>query len=234
VHVPLVLHGASGTGPENLRKAVQLGIRKINVFSELVQTLRSELLTGLQTDSSFHTMAHKRKAVRQVMDLYLEASGSVGVVKDQSVGLVSRVNDLFSNGYACSESVFLAFAERGGFASDIALQSLSMFLGGLCLKGETCGALTGALAVIGAVQSSINPVDKVRRETAFTTGKACMDWFQQEMGTTCCRTLTGINLNNPVEVQRYKDQQIGPQVCIPALEKTTRWLIDNLEGFKDE
>ena len=234
VEVPLVLHGASGTGHENLRKAVQLGIRKINVFSELVQTLRSELITGLQADSSFHTMTHQRKAVRQVMDFYLAASGSIGAVKDQSVGLVSRVNELFTNGYACSEAIFMAFAERGGFSSDVTLQSMSMYLGGLCRTGETCGALTGALAVIGAVQSSINPVDKARRETAITTGKACMDWFHQEMGTTCCRTLTDINLNDLADRQHYKDQQIGPQVCVPVLEKTTRWLMQNLEGFKDE
>ncbi len=36
VDVPLVLHGASGTGPEKSKKAVSLGIRKINVFSELI------------------------------------------------------------------------------------------------------------------------------------------------------------------------------------------------------
>lgn len=33
--VPLVLHGGSGTGDENLRKAVELGIQKINLFTDL-------------------------------------------------------------------------------------------------------------------------------------------------------------------------------------------------------
>ena len=34
VPVPLVLHGGSGTGDDNLKKAVTLGISKVNVFTE--------------------------------------------------------------------------------------------------------------------------------------------------------------------------------------------------------
>jgi len=35
VNVPLVLHGGSSTGDENLKKAVQLGISKVNLFTDL-------------------------------------------------------------------------------------------------------------------------------------------------------------------------------------------------------
>jgi len=37
VSVPLVIHGGSGTGDENIKKAVSLGIRKINVFSDWIR-----------------------------------------------------------------------------------------------------------------------------------------------------------------------------------------------------
>ena len=36
VSVPLVIHGGSGTGDDNIRKAVSLGIRKINVFTDWI------------------------------------------------------------------------------------------------------------------------------------------------------------------------------------------------------
>lgn len=35
VEVPLVLHGGSSTGDDNLRRAVQLGITKINIYTDL-------------------------------------------------------------------------------------------------------------------------------------------------------------------------------------------------------
>lgn len=40
VPVPLVLHGGSGTQPEYLRKAIALGMAKVNVASELCQAFR--------------------------------------------------------------------------------------------------------------------------------------------------------------------------------------------------
>lgn len=41
--MPLVLHGGSGTGDENLRKAVECGINKVNVFTDLMLNARTEI-----------------------------------------------------------------------------------------------------------------------------------------------------------------------------------------------
>lgn len=35
IEIPLVLHGGSGTGDDNLKKAVQIGIQKVNLFTDL-------------------------------------------------------------------------------------------------------------------------------------------------------------------------------------------------------
>ena len=40
---PLVLHGGSGTGDENLRKAVRSGIQKVNLATELIVAGKEEL-----------------------------------------------------------------------------------------------------------------------------------------------------------------------------------------------
>jgi len=42
--VPLVLHGGSGTPPDDLRRAIELGIAKVNVASELNKVLREVLV----------------------------------------------------------------------------------------------------------------------------------------------------------------------------------------------
>ena len=43
VGIPLVLHGGSGTPDDQLRQAIQLGMAKVNVASELVHTVRQSL-----------------------------------------------------------------------------------------------------------------------------------------------------------------------------------------------
>lgn len=52
VDIPLVLHGGSGTGDENLRKAVKNGIQKVNLATELVVAGKEELETFIQ-DKNF-------------------------------------------------------------------------------------------------------------------------------------------------------------------------------------
>lgn len=42
-NVPLVLHGGSGTGDENLRKAIHSGIQKVNLATELIVSGANEL-----------------------------------------------------------------------------------------------------------------------------------------------------------------------------------------------
>jgi len=51
VSVPLVLHGASGLSDGDLRRAISLGVRKINVNTEIRQALFHSLTQSLQTQS---------------------------------------------------------------------------------------------------------------------------------------------------------------------------------------
>lgn len=46
VKVPLVLHGGSGTGAENINKCTKLGISKVNVFTDLANAARNEVRDG--------------------------------------------------------------------------------------------------------------------------------------------------------------------------------------------
>ena len=80
VPVPLVLHGSSGSGAENISKAVKLGVRKINVFTDLFNAYRtataqiaSDPLCDLPA-----IVAAQQEAVGSVLKSYLEISGSIG------------------------------------------------------------------------------------------------------------------------------------------------------------
>lgn len=50
VEVPLVLHGGSGTGDDNLKKAVQTGIQKVNLYTDLSNAGLETLKGYLQID----------------------------------------------------------------------------------------------------------------------------------------------------------------------------------------
>lgn len=52
VDVPLVLHGGSGTGDENLKKAVQMGIQKVNLFTDLSNAALDSMNYFLENDGN--------------------------------------------------------------------------------------------------------------------------------------------------------------------------------------
>ena len=64
VSVPLVLHGASGIGDEDIRTAISLGITKINIHTELCQAAMDAVREN--KDASFLELERAvRKAVKQ-------------------------------------------------------------------------------------------------------------------------------------------------------------------------
>ena len=50
IDIPLVLHGGSGTGDENLKKAVETGIQKVNLFTDLSTAALNSMVKYLDFD----------------------------------------------------------------------------------------------------------------------------------------------------------------------------------------
>ncbi|MGN1126883.1 MAG: ketose-bisphosphate aldolase [Ruminococcus sp.] len=64
VDVPLVLHGASGIGDEDIKKAISLGIAKINIHTELCQAAMEAI--NAHKDEPFLALQREvRKAVKE-------------------------------------------------------------------------------------------------------------------------------------------------------------------------
>jgi len=81
VPAALVLHGGSGTPAEDLRRAISLGIRKVNVASELVNAIRQTLLErwGMQQDLWVPVAeAAAIKAIAPVVEKWLHLTGAAG------------------------------------------------------------------------------------------------------------------------------------------------------------
>jgi len=78
VSVPLVLHGSSGIGRENLVKAIELGIRKINLYSEIVNSAHHSLQQSLQENfgNPIKVCLTREGGIRDTLLTYLEFSGS--------------------------------------------------------------------------------------------------------------------------------------------------------------
>ena len=70
-----------------------------------------------------------------------------------------RAEELFRQGYNCSQSVFAAFADTVGMTAEEAAGIASPFGAGFGKLREVCGAVSGMTLLAGYLQGYSDPAD---------------------------------------------------------------------------
>lgn len=74
---PLVLHGSSGTGEENIRKACKMGINKVNVCNDLLKHAYTEIKkTKFEGNQVYDFWPYIAQALREYVKYEIEMVGS--------------------------------------------------------------------------------------------------------------------------------------------------------------
>ena len=125
---------------------------------------------------------------------------------------IQIANDRFAQGLNCAQSVLSAFAQAG-ISEEAALLLASPFGGGIARQGQVCGALTGALMVLGLQRGNTTPEGK---DETYRMAEEFMQAFQKQHGATLCRELIGYDISTPEGLQAAREQEVFVRVC-PAL-----------------
>lgn len=78
VDSPLVLHGGSGTGFENIGKACKMGINKVNVNTDLIMGAWAELKKDIDAKSPYMLYRNICDGYKNVLRQYMEVCGCIG------------------------------------------------------------------------------------------------------------------------------------------------------------
>jgi C_GCAxxG_C_C family probable redox protein len=130
-------------------------------------------------------------------------------------------NGRFARGFNCAQSVFAAFADRLDVSTEFALRLAAPFGGGMARRGDVCGALSGALMVLGLQYASDRPEGK---EEIYKIAREFIDEFEQEHGGITCKELLGYNISTPKGLQAAKDHNAFASVCPALVNQTARTL----------
>jgi C_GCAxxG_C_C family probable redox protein len=117
---------------------------------------------------------------------------------------------LFTEGYNCAQSTFLAFNDLVNMPFDEAVQLSASFGGGMGRLREVCGALTGTFMIAGFLYGSKDPNDKEAKTAHYERIQYLAAQFKEK--TTCksyiCRDLLGLDIEGadvPVPQDRTAD-----------------------------
>jgi len=138
-----------------------------------------------------------------------------------------HAGELFLSGYNCAQSVLLSFADDLKFSKELAQKMAAGFGGGMGKQQETCGAVTGAIMVLGLLKGEeVNNNDELKA-AAYGSVKELSRDFIAAYKTTQCRELIGCDLNTPEGSEKFKEEKIMENVCAPCVRKAVE-IVENL------
>lgn len=102
-------------------------------------------------------------------------------------------NQYHTQGFNCSQSVLMAFADLTGLSLQKSMD-VGAGLGGGCINGELCGAISGSLMVLGLL-TPVDPKDPVAsKQRTAVIGKDFQTRFVEKFGAVRCADLKRIRL----------------------------------------
>jgi len=133
-----------------------------------------------------------------------------------------QAKDYFLSGYNCAQSVVLSFADELKFSKELVLKMAAGFGGGMGKQQETCGAVTGAIMVLGLMKGeAVNNNDELKTE-AYSAVKDLTRKFRDEYKTTNCKELTGCDLNTPEGAAKFKEEKVMETTCAGCVKKAVQ------------
>jgi C_GCAxxG_C_C family probable redox protein len=138
-----------------------------------------------------------------------------------------RAADYFARGFNCSQSVLAAYAEQFGLTEELALKVAGGFGGGMGRMGETCGAVTGAIMVIGLKFASTTPGDIQGKENTYAVVREFVHRFKGRNVTVLCRELLDCDISTPEGMKRAQQEKLIKQCC-PKFIRDAAEILDQL------
>ena len=139
---------------------------------------------------------------------------------------IEHAGAMFREGYSCSQAVLSAYAEEFGLDTETALRLSSGFGGGMARQGKTCGAVTGALMVIGLKYGFSSPTAEKSKEDSYATIHKFTKAMEKRFHTTICNELVGHDISTSAGYDAAKNDDVFNRLC-PSFVQAA---IEILEG----
>ncbi|MCM1284133.1 MAG: C-GCAxxG-C-C family protein [Muribaculaceae bacterium] len=100
---------------------------------------------------------------------------------------------LFEEGYNCTQSVVLAFADLIEIPEETLAQLVSAFGGGMGRLREVCGSMSGVFFVTGMLYGYHEPKDFEGKKELYAKVQELAGRFEEQNGSIVCRELLGLD-----------------------------------------
>ena len=127
--------------------------------------------------------------------------------------------------YNCAQATLLAYAVDYGLEKNKALQVAVGLGGGMGRKQEVCGAVSGAVVVLGLASDFREEDGRPKINACYETVHRFIDDFTREKGAVKCRDLINCDLTSEEGQKYFKEHNVKEscrgyvRLCCELLDK---------------
>ncbi len=140
---------------------------------------------------------------------------------------VETVLSSFRDGFSCAQALLSAYGPELGLDRETALKVAGAFGGGMGRMGEACGAVTGAIMVIGLKYGSTDPKDFRAKEEAYRVVRVFAERFRALNESITCKELLGCDIGTPEGMKLARKSKVFSTRC-PKYVKDAAEIIEEL------
>ncbi|MFW9926651.1 MAG: C-GCAxxG-C-C family protein [Candidatus Thorarchaeota archaeon] len=139
---------------------------------------------------------------------------------------INKALEYFSSNHNCSQSVFRALLEKYGMYFDEGTAAMAGLGGGIGLQGNVCGAVSGAVAALGVLNSRTVSDFEEHKNTTYTSAAKFSYKFKKKFDTIICDELTGIRMADKQERDNAIESGHFNKTCPKFVEEAIRIVLE--------
>ena len=126
---------------------------------------------------------------------------------------------------SCAIASFAALNEQFNLKADNAIPALMPFTGGIALREETCGAVSGCMLAMGFFFEPSNPQEKEKIGSSLKYAGMFFNQFEKEFGSTRCKEIQkhqygrSYDFLNPEEQKLFAEVSQKSGKCMEVVKK---------------
>lgn len=142
------------------------------------------------------------------------------------MGKADYAVECFLNGYSCSQAVFTTYCEDYGIDKKLGLKLATPLGGGMGHTGQVCGAVSGALLVLGLKYGQDNVEEKQSKDLNYVIVKDFISKFNALNGSTNCSELIQYDLSDDTQLAAARQTDIFKTKCCKYVSDVTKLLAE--------
>ena len=125
---------------------------------------------------------------------------------------IQRAVSTFQSGFNCSQAILSTYGPECGLSPLDSLRVSCGFGGGM-RRGDTCGAVTGALMVLGLRCGPQNTSDTSAKNNVYSKVTDFCSRYESRCGSVVCRDILGCDISTAEGMEHARNNNLFAAVC---------------------